>query len=489
MTRALGFVCALAALLAAARAGAGDVAGTSPADAPENEPVAATSAEDPRVAEADQLLADAASFARAVELYRAALAEQPDAPEVRLRLARVLAWSQRYDESLAEFDRLLAAPAPLPGLRVERAEVLSWAGRLEPAQTEFRALLDADPNDARAVRGLARSYSWSGQLADADRSYERALALAPDPEAMAEWGALRAGFPPTAASSFEWYDDNAHYQRMGSSLEGGYYWDPDTHLRTQLTYTQVDHPDSAGEFPGLADHDRGWGGTLGMRRRLSERLAGELDLGVRVWEHAGAFPLARAALSYTTASALVLGGFVDTGDFLLRSDSVAAVEDGIQDTTTGLSAWRAFGQQFEGFAELQNSFLSDSNTRHAAGATLSWRPWPERALQVHAGASWLGYTRGTDLYYDPSSDFEATLAITHTLALYDRLELKLRGAFGWGITQQDGASANGPGYQVGADLAWRIGRFRVSLVAGRSQTQRASSYVAHRAGATLGMDF
>jgi hypothetical protein len=110
-------------------------------------------------------------------------------------------------------------------------------------------------------------------------------------------------------------------------------------------------------------------------------------------------------------------------------------------------------------------------------------------LQIHGGIGWLGYTRDSDLYYDPDSDFEGTLAVTHTFALHPSLELKLRGAFGWGVAQQDGLRSNGPGYQLGANLAWRIGRFRLSLVAGRSQSQRASSYVAHRAGATLGLDF
>jgi hypothetical protein len=406
---------------------------------------------------------------------------------VRLRLARVLAWSRRYDESLAELDSLLAAPAPLPGLRIERAEVLSWAGRLEAAEAEFSALLEEDPNDARAARGLARVYNWTGRLAEADRGYQRALSLAPDREATEEWGALRAGFPPTATAGFEFYRDNDDFQRMGATLGGGYYWDPDTLLRSSFTFTHIEH--SGMDAPGLADRDRGWGATLGVRRRLLERLEGELDLGARVWEEAGAFPLARGSLRYTTESAFVLGGFVDHGDFLTRSDSVAAVEDGIRDTTTGLSAWRAFGAHFEGFAEVQNSFLSDSNTRHAAGATLSWRPWSERALQVHAGAAWLGYTQNSDLYYDPDSDFEGTLALTHTLVLHERLELKLRSAFGWGVASQDGERSNGPGYQLGADLAWRIGRFRLSLVGGRAQSQRARSYVAHRAGATLGVDF
>ncbi len=477
MTRATWLAGALMAQLATSAGAAGDAA-----------TLAAAATEDPRVVEADALLADAAGFPRAIELYRAALADRPDAQDARLRLARVLAWSGRYDEALAEYDRLLAEPLAPPGLRVERAEVLSWAGRLDPAAAEFRALLAADPDDARAARGLARANSWSGRLAEADRNYKRALELAPDREATAEWGALRAGFPPTANSKVEWYDDNDDYQRTASSVGAGYYWDPDTHLRTQLSFTKIEHPVDT-PLPGLADHDRGWGGTVGVRRQLLEQLEGELDLGVRVWEKAGAFPLARAGLQYTTDSALVLGGFVDSGDFLTRSDSVAAVEDGIQDTTLGLSGWRAFGKHFEGFTELQNSFLSDSNTRHATGATLSWRPWTERAFQLHAGVGWLGYTQSTDLYYDPSSDLEGTLAATHTLSLHDRLELKLRGAFGWGLTHQDGASANGPGYQLGADLAWRIGRFRVSLVAGRSQSQRASSYVSHRAGATLGMDF
>ena len=139
-----------------------------------------------------------------------------------------------------------------------------------PREAEFRALLVADPNDARAARGLARVLSWSGRFGEADRSYERALALAPDKEAASEWGALRAGFPPTVATRYEWYDDNDNYRRMGSSLEGSYYWDPDTHLRSTLSYTafaEVRRPDAGRGAAARA------GGRAGLALERTDRRA------------------------------------------------------------------------------------------------------------------------------------------------------------------------------------------------------------------------
>lgn len=449
---------------------------------------AAASEPDPRVAEADALLGDASAYPRAVDLYRAALAAAPEEREVRRRLARVLSWSRRWDESLAEYDRLLAQPDPAPDLALERAEVLSWAGRNDEAIAGFEAALVQDPGNARAARGLARSHRWAGSAAQADRAYERALALEEDAELRGEWAALRAGFPPRAAADAELYADNDDYRRLESGLTASFFRDLDTHVTVRAAALDVRSGGSAAA-PALAENDRGGEATLSVRRRLGSRLEAELEAGARVWREAGAGPLARARLQYIAGPGSVFALEIDHRDALERTDSVAALEDGVHDTQSRLTAWRAFGSAFEAFAEAGAGALSDGNLRSGAGATFTWRPFLERELRVNLAAGYLGYTKRSTLYYDPDVDVSGLLLLTHRQPLPWRLELDLEAGGGWGWARQDGGSSDGPAYQVATALAWRVGRVRVQLRASRAQSQRESDYVANRLFATLGLDF
>jgi hypothetical protein len=444
---------------------------------------------DPRVAEADALLADRQGFPRAIELYRAALDAAPEDRGVRLRLARVLAWSERYDESVAEYDRLLALYEPAPAgpldLAIERAEVLSWAGRSAEAIAGFESVLAADPASARAARGLARACRWSGQAAKADRAYARALTLEDDPEARREWAALRAGFPPRAAAESEYYADNDHFRRLSSSLVGSLFADLDTLVTARGRMLDLRGPRLAA---GLARADRGGEVALGLRRRLFPRLEAELELGARIFREAGAGPLARARLEYTTAGEAVLGLEVDHRDALDRTDSLAALEDGLRDTTARATLWKGLPRGLELFGDAQVAVLSDSNLRSAAAATLAFRPWAERELRLHVGAGYLGYATSSELYYDPEYDLSGLVGISHRAELPRRLTLDLEARGGFGAARQDGRSASGPAYEVAGSLAWRVGGVRLALRASRAQSQRESSYVAHRVFATVGLD-
>jgi hypothetical protein len=464
---------------------------------------AAAAEPDLRVAEADALLADASGFARAVELYRAALGQAPEDREVRLRLARVLAWSQRYDESIAEYDVLRAAPQPseaVPGqaaqrgaaerseLELERAEVLSWAGRNAEAVAGFEAALARDPESARAARGLARAHRWSGRAAAADRAYGRALALEEDPEARREWAALRAGFPPRTGAEAELYADSEDFRRIASSASASFFPDLDTLVLGRARVLDLRGPRVAAA-PGLPREDRGGELALVLRRALVERLEAELELGARIFREAGAFPVARGRLQYTTARGAVVGLEVDHRDALDRTDSVAALEDGLRDTTTRITLWQGLPRRLELFADAQVGALDDSNLRSAAAATLSWQPWAERELRLHLGGGYLGYTDRSDLYYDPDRDLSGLVGVSHREALPFRLVVDLEARGGYGAAKQDGVRGRGPAYEVAGSLAWRVGNARVALRASRAHSQRESSYVANRIFATVGFDF
>jgi len=441
---------------------------------------------EPRVAEADALLGDAEAYPRAVDLYRAALADADDAA-VRQRLARVLAWSRRYDESIAEYDRLLAAAPPVEGAAVERAEVLSWAGRLAEARAAFEAILAAEPANARAARGLARSLRWAGQDARADRAYERALSLEDDAEARDEWVKLRAGSLPRSAAETDWVRDSDDFERLGSRLVASFFPDLDTLVTARAGYLDLRGPNLAAA-PGLARRDRGADLSLGLRRALLASLQGELEVGARIYREAGAFPLARGRLEWTAAPGSVFGLEVDHRDALDRSDSLAALEDGIRDTTTRLSWWQALPRRLELFSDAQLGALSDSNLRRGAGSTLSWQPWEAHELRLHAGVGYLATSRRSDLYYDPEWDVSGLVGATHRQALPGHFVLDLEARGGYGGSHEAGATSSGPAYEVAAALAWRAGPVRLALRASRAESQRASAYAVNRVFATLGLD-
>ncbi len=469
--------------------------------------VAASAAEpDPRVALADGLLADPSGFARAVELYRSVLAEAPEDRELRLRLARVLAWSARYDESIAEYDVLRAEPQPsevepLRGkaaerprseaepseVELERAEALSWAGRNEEAIAGFEAVLARDPGSARAARGVARAQRWSGRAAAADRAYERALAIEEDPEAHREWAALRAGFPPRTGAEAELYADSEDFRRIAWRTSASFFPDLDTLVSARAGLLDLRGPRVAAA-PGLPRDDRGGELALALRRVLGERLEAELELGARVFREAGAFPLARGRLQYTSERGAVLGLEVDHRDALDRTDSLAALEDGLHDTATRLTLWKGLPRRFEVFADAATGVLGDSNLRSAAGATLSWQPWAERELRLQLGGGYLGYTRRSELYYDPSFDLSGFVGVSHREPLPFRLTLDLEARGGFGAARQDGVLGRGPAYEVAGSLAWRVGIARMALRASRAHSQRESSYVANRIFATIGLE-
>lgn len=185
----------------------------------------------------------------------------------------------------------------------------------------------------------------------------------------------------------------------------------------------------------------------------------------------------------------MLGLEVDHRDALDRTDSVAALEDGIRDTTTRLTLWKGLPHRLELFAEGQVGALGDSNLRSAGAATLSWQPWAERELRLHAGAGYLGYTRRSDLYYDPDFDLSGLFGLSHRQPLPYRLVLDLEARGGYGGARQDGVRGRGPAYEVAAALAWRVGALRLALRASRAQSQRESAYRANRIFATVGVDF
>jgi len=151
-----------------ARGQSGDTPRASTATA-EDEPAA------PNALAAARRLADLKQFSAAAVTLREALDRNPDDVESRSLLARVLAWDRKYDESIAEYDRLLSKHPDRTFDRAGYARVLAWSGRHEASIREFRRAIAADSTNLEARVGYARALSWAGDRAGAHSEYRRIL--------------------------------------------------------------------------------------------------------------------------------------------------------------------------------------------------------------------------------------------------------------------------------------------------------------------------
>jgi predicted Zn-dependent protease len=125
---------------------------------------------------------------RALELYRALLAERAEDPIVRSTLANLLLDLERWNEADEQFARLASSNDPRMALPAvyQRART-RIVGRYEPeAAVAFlkdylaRAAADSVPPPSAAWWRLGNAYELLGQTPDARQAYEEALRLNPD---------------------------------------------------------------------------------------------------------------------------------------------------------------------------------------------------------------------------------------------------------------------------------------------------------------------
>ncbi len=111
-----------------------------------------------------------------------ALADFPDAPELREWEASVAAGEERFEEALALLDGLLVSHPDRAWARGERAALLLDLGRFEEALAALRALPPEDDPVERAGihHDLGLCLDRLGQAAAADAEFRCAVRLAPD---------------------------------------------------------------------------------------------------------------------------------------------------------------------------------------------------------------------------------------------------------------------------------------------------------------------
>lgn len=109
--------------------------------------------------------------------------EEIPAWQARLELARLLSYDKRYQEALAEYEKVLKAKPEMTAARLEKAKVLAWMGESDKALASFQGLskegLDDESRLALADIHLARK-----EYDKAEPLYAQFLANHPDDHAV-----------------------------------------------------------------------------------------------------------------------------------------------------------------------------------------------------------------------------------------------------------------------------------------------------------------
>lgn len=138
---------------------------------------------------ADILARDRSGYAEAEALVRTALETAPDMLEAGLLLARVLERQERYDEALAELERLEALHPEAPQVHFNLTRAYQRAGRAEDAKAAANLFQELDAKEQEASDREARvavTYKQAaellqqGNMRQAEPAFRAVLEIDPD---------------------------------------------------------------------------------------------------------------------------------------------------------------------------------------------------------------------------------------------------------------------------------------------------------------------
>lgn len=180
--------------------------------------------------------------ARALEIAKASMAAAPGDRDAQIALADLLRANERWDESVAVLDKLVASEASRPDWRVLylRGISLERAGRWVEAERDLGAALKLNPNEPELLNFLG--YSWidrNEKLPEALAMVQKAVDARPQSGAMLDslgWAYYRLGDYKKAVEKLETAaelepgdpDVNDHlgdaYWRAGRRTEARFQW-------------------------------------------------------------------------------------------------------------------------------------------------------------------------------------------------------------------------------------------------------------------------
>ncbi|MBM28653.1 MAG: sulfotransferase family protein [Halieaceae bacterium] len=119
------------------------------------------------------------SIGEALLLLERCLELAPEFHVARANYVTALSRHQRFDEALAENERLRKAQPNNLAHQVQCATTLSMAGRFEPAHSEFAKVLEQAPDNERILTSYGHSLRYGGKGDEAIAVYLRAIEAEP----------------------------------------------------------------------------------------------------------------------------------------------------------------------------------------------------------------------------------------------------------------------------------------------------------------------
>lgn len=118
---------------------------------------------------------------KAITFCRRALAQQQDLPEAHLTLGMILRGTGKYEESLAEFDKVLQLnPKSGEAFKGKADTYTAMGGHDKEAIATYHRALEMRPADADFYLWLGNFHIKRGNFEDALRSYQNVITMMPD---------------------------------------------------------------------------------------------------------------------------------------------------------------------------------------------------------------------------------------------------------------------------------------------------------------------
>ncbi len=324
------------------------------------------------------LAADSPAVAVAeLEVYRA---DHPADREVAVRLARAYGWAGETERAVAIYDRLLRQD-PDASLRYERAALYASSPEWRRAEPDLRALVQDDPRDARSMKLLGDLSRWDGEWSEAAGWYDRAAAIDPTIEGLADGRAEAerelAGAPAEDARvaagkgapgiggvanpigavwslNAEAFGDNQDFLWYEATARAG--WSTGPGLLGVSVYQGSSRGDLAGR---LSPHIQAWGAGAFGRRLMGRDVLVAGEAGFRWFDGLRAVPALRASIGSASLWPERLQLELSYGPAVRRAASLAALQADVRSTLLTGTAER-YGDRWGVAAEGETERLSSS---------------------------------------------------------------------------------------------------------------------------------
>jgi predicted Zn-dependent protease len=362
---------------------------------------------------ASQLVLDGATDS-ALVLYRRYLSENPDADWLLLEMADVFEYRADVPDSAVAYLREYLARQPYAhDVRLRLARLLAWSGRFADAESAALTIVQAQPEDAEAWVLLGDLYRWQGERDRAAEAYERALKADPSVPGAAEGLAdleaqvdllltSQGTIGPTSGLEHFTDSDDFRLTRLRAGWTGG---TPRTRWGGAVT----------------VEESRGYGATGGLEDLFAVELGATLehwwmrgDLNVLAW--AGAWipdaggsvePILGLRLAAPNWGGAAYRFEYTHGPAYRETATLEAAVSGLRSDVAGLEFYRPMAERWDLTIQLRAAVFSgvgDANLRSDAGVGIYFKPddhwvlgYETRGLAFSDSAP----NPGRRLYWDP----------------------------------------------------------------------------------------